>query len=1117
MPHPDYPPHITPELYLDGVYYARFVQNESTWLVGSTAPSYRESLVLLGSDPTQESLDLLTSKGIFARRHGERSKIAVLCDGMGGVFPGMGRELYDQFPLAREAMDKIQSVSSWDVLSLLDESDPEVINSTRFQIPYLFLLEYAQWSYLAQLGFKPDLICGHSLGELIGLCLGGIYSYDVAWHILDTRADHVATLEARAEQDFGMLAVHAGIETVEDVLAKWSEVRVANYNTPKQFILNGPKEVLQEIRSFLRKQRIPAVSISVSLLFHHPWMRILRDLSLVRLNGLQMQKASIPVLGVASLDLYPETKAEICQTIADLDENPVRFSACLQKMWNEYGVRSFLELGPQDILCGLVADNLSQAHVLACGRKGHEAESLRQLAARLYAEGFLEQKCLERCQQSFARSLEPELETELVDQASKDSEAKIGDVSFEPKDLGVADLADLYNASADAIQPILELLSNLASVPIDKLKPETDLRHDLRLRSSSYPVLIAKAEQLFQHTPSFEDLLKVVTIRDLISVFQGRELIARVSEQGLPHLPRLEPLQSFVWTNFGLTMQGFRHQPRYAELLSNLDAKLVLELGAPDFKCADNDRPYFLADLLASLNPLVQKVILPEELGHFKDIFSKDAQEKLIFDGKVLPPKICPFLGLIIWDEGVEVAKILDVLRAFDKSKIKGNIKPTIFVLRLNKTLDDALANLKSNFDWQILACEAKSALRLVLVEYPKISLRRRFLELGDLVAKEIFVGENTHALWLTKKQWLDLEKKYKISPTSPQKDVCGDVNSYVCAHGFAFSGQIPHLTPSCGRIANTTKGFTLVPSRTKPGQILAKQFLGQAFFPNSTQLKQRDLVLTEFLALLLKAAQSLCPWLKVIGFSDILVARMPSIPQGATLECKVKAEAIAWLEIYQTLTRQCQGYVSAHLIEANGRESHVSTDLLHGTILLAQTLILQPSLGEFPVDFKPSTNLLAAYTAFAAQMSPSQSHILFVIKAIARCDEFWRVEIRPDFEGLEVAWGSESAYNFLLELGERAAVFTLFAIILGDMSPKDSAPDFEGSIKSDLFALADSWQIGQVGFILFGNIKETDILVIDFKRTWKTKNIERFDLHIHNNHGETFLKIFHLEWQKVL
>lgn len=64
-------------------------------------------------------------------------------------------------------MDRIARAADWDVLALLDETDVEKIGLTRWQQPYLFLLEYAQWSHLASLGLRPSLICGHSLGELI--------------------------------------------------------------------------------------------------------------------------------------------------------------------------------------------------------------------------------------------------------------------------------------------------------------------------------------------------------------------------------------------------------------------------------------------------------------------------------------------------------------------------------------------------------------------------------------------------------------------------------------------------------------------------------------------------------------------------------------------------------------------------------------------------------------------------------------------------------------------------------------------------------------------------------------------------------------------------------------
>jgi len=386
------------EIVLDGVRYANLQQAGQQWRIGAVNPAWRQELLALPANPDAEALARLEARGLWIapERADGPPPLAVMCCGLGAVWPGMGRELYDNFPAARAAMDRIAAVADWDILGLMDETGVEKISLTRWQSPYVFMLEYAQWSVLSSLGLSPSLFCGHSLGEMIALCFSGILAPEVAWYILDTRAVHMSELEAGASRETGMMAVHADAEIINEACATWPALYVSNYNTPHQFILSGPRGVLQEARKSLRKRRIPAIVLNVSLAFHHPSMRVLRDISLRRLSALDMSAPESPMLSGITADFYPEDQPSICQYIADLDENSVRWTECVQTMWNREGIRYFLELGPQDTLCSLAADNEPQAKCLTAGRKGKEVEGMRQACAHLYSLGYLRRDAVAR-------------------------------------------------------------------------------------------------------------------------------------------------------------------------------------------------------------------------------------------------------------------------------------------------------------------------------------------------------------------------------------------------------------------------------------------------------------------------------------------------------------------------------------------------------------------------------------------------------------------------------------------------------------------------------------------------------------------------------------------------
>ena len=460
------------EIALDGVRYADLPQAGQIWRMGSVNARWRECLPSLSSRPKGEDIRALAAQGLWLGR-GEGAPLAVICCGLGSAWPHMGRELYDNFPAARAGMERIAAAADWDVLALMDEPDAEKISHTRWQQPYLFLLEYAQWSQFASLGLDPALLCGHSLGEVIALCFAGIYTPEVAWYILDTRAMHMAEMEAKSTRENGMMAVHAAADIIARVRETWPNLLVSNYNTPRQFIMSGPREALAEARKSLRKQRIPALLLNVNLAYHHPGMRILRDLSLRRLNALPINAPLLKVLSCITADFYPSDQPSICCHITELDENPVRWTDCVHAMHDVRGISHFLELGPQDTLCGLTADNKPLADCLPAGRKGHETEQMRLACARLYALGCLSRAAVLAARQGRAPSApRKELEnTKTTETTSRQAPA-----------------ADPHFAAC--METLAAILAKAADCPKESIKPESDLRYDLSLRSSRFPLLI---------------------------------------------------------------------------------------------------------------------------------------------------------------------------------------------------------------------------------------------------------------------------------------------------------------------------------------------------------------------------------------------------------------------------------------------------------------------------------------------------------------------------------------------------------------------------------------------------------------------------------------------------
>lgn len=509
------------ERLVDGVSLISLSHKGQDWRLGSVNPSWPQELAGLSPEPGEEELLALRRRGIWLDK-GDPPPLALVCCGQGSVYPGMGRELYDGFPAAREAMDRVAALADWDLLGLMDEKDPEVIIATRRQQPYLFLLEYAQFSYLQSLGLRPSVVCGHSLGELIALCLAGAYTPEGAWHILDGRSKVMSELENGSQHDTGMMSVHAGRDIVEECLREFPSLLVSNYNTPTQYVLSGPKTDLQAASRALRKRRIPAMQLKVSLAFHHPGMRVVRPFSLKGLRDVTMQGTRLPMLSNVTTELYPEDAEGIRNQILDLDENPVRWVECVDAMWTRYKARHFMELGPADVLCGLIGDIRPEALCIPAGRKGREAETLRTAVAALHALGHLPS----------ARARHSQIRPAALSPAPA---ALQPSAPLAPSARPAAETAAPQSVP-EHVEAIMPLLMQATGFSRHELEQDMDLRHDLSLRSSRFPLLMHEVEKHFGLSLRFEDLLGVVTIRDLANRIQllREKMPAAPKEQSAP-------------------------------------------------------------------------------------------------------------------------------------------------------------------------------------------------------------------------------------------------------------------------------------------------------------------------------------------------------------------------------------------------------------------------------------------------------------------------------------------------------------------------------------------------------------------------------------------------------
>lgn len=289
--------------------------------------------------------------------------IAFIFPGQGSQKVGMGSELYEEFPTAREYLDAFDDEAEFPLLVVMFEGPRERLRATQNAQPALAAHSLAVGSVLAEEGIAPDIVAGHSLGEYSALAhvksLNPFDCIDVVRERGQFMADAGAQLGGAMAAIIGLEAerVEEAVESVER-----GDVVVANYNSPSQTVISGDEEavkVASEIAEDLGATRI--IPLNVSGAFHSPLMQPAADKLAEVLADVDMNDAEVPV--VTNVLAVPEQNAQALRTgLVKQLTSPVRWRQSVDKMI-QMGVDVFVEVGPGNVLSNMLDRMGVDAHV----------------------------------------------------------------------------------------------------------------------------------------------------------------------------------------------------------------------------------------------------------------------------------------------------------------------------------------------------------------------------------------------------------------------------------------------------------------------------------------------------------------------------------------------------------------------------------------------------------------------------------------------------------------------------------------------------------------------------------------------------------------------------------
>lgn len=277
---------------------------------------------------------------------------AYVFPGQGAQFIGMGKDLYDNVPVARELFGKANSILGFNITDIMFSGTEEDLKQTKVTQPAIFIHSTILAAIMGY-AFSPAMVAGHSLGEFSALTASGALNFEDGLKLVSKRA---MAMQKACEITPSTMAAIIGAEdkVVEDVCDSIGAVVVpANYNSPGQIVISGSVEGIDMAIEKLKELGVKrAIKLAVSGAFHSPLMEPAKTELQTAIESTSFSKPVCPIY--QNVTGLPSTEPGVIRAnlIAQLT-SPVRWTQSVLKMISD-GALSFTEVGPGSVLQGLI-------------------------------------------------------------------------------------------------------------------------------------------------------------------------------------------------------------------------------------------------------------------------------------------------------------------------------------------------------------------------------------------------------------------------------------------------------------------------------------------------------------------------------------------------------------------------------------------------------------------------------------------------------------------------------------------------------------------------------------------------------------------------------------------
>ncbi|HTT32947.1 MAG TPA: ACP S-malonyltransferase [Methylomirabilota bacterium] len=315
-----------------------------------------------------------------------QSSIAFLFPGQGSQAVGMGRDLAEQYPAARQTFEEADEALGYKLSQLCCEGPEDQLRLTEITQPAILTASIAAWRVLDEKGIKPSFVAGHSLGEYSAHVAAGTLSFADAVRTVRNRGKY---MQEAVPVGVGAMAAILGMDeekvasacrdATEHSAAQNEVCEPANINSPEQIVISGHKTAVERAMKLASDRGAKrAILLPVSAPFHSSLMKPAQECLAADLRTLTFADPGMPV--ICNVDAAPVDEADRARdALIRQVTGSVKWDQSMRLLIAS-GVQTFVEVGPGKVLCGLMRQSDRSKACLNVGDETSLQKTLHSLA-----------------------------------------------------------------------------------------------------------------------------------------------------------------------------------------------------------------------------------------------------------------------------------------------------------------------------------------------------------------------------------------------------------------------------------------------------------------------------------------------------------------------------------------------------------------------------------------------------------------------------------------------------------------------------------------------------------------------------------------------------------------